>query len=150
MLSEALNEHGLATVLGHEVAHAVARHGGERVSQSILVQAGLVAVQVAMSQDGPHTSRMVTAALGAGATVGILLPFSRLHESEADRIGLIYMAKAGYDPRRAVNFWRRMEEVGRKKGGGRPPEFLSTHPAGATRIRQIQKWLPEALRHYRP
>jgi predicted Zn-dependent protease len=150
ILSITLNEHGLATVLSHEVAHATARHGGERVSQTLLVNAGLAAVQIGLSKEGSRMSAQVMAALGAGVSVGILLPFSRLHESEADRIGLIYMAKAGYDPRRAVNFWKRMAAQARKSGGGRPPEFLSTHPSGATRISQIQRWMPEALRYYKP
>ena len=145
-----LNEHGLATVLGHEVAHAIARHGGERVSQTLLVHAGLAAVQIGMAKEGSRSSRQVTAALGAGVSVGILLPFSRLHESEADRLGLIFMAKAGYDPRRAVDFWRRMAAKAGKSGKGGPPEFLSTHPAGATRISQIRKWMPEALKYYKP
>jgi predicted Zn-dependent protease len=145
-----LNDHGLATVLGHEVAHAIARHGGERVSQNILVQTSLAAVQIGMESSGSSMSREVTAALGAGASVGILLPYARTQESEADRLGLIYMAKAGYDPRRAVNFWRRMIAAAQKSGGNRPPEWLSTHPGGERRIRQIQAWLPEALRYYRP
>ena len=145
-----LNEHGLATVLGHEVAHAIARHGGERVSQNLVVQIGLTAVQIGMSQSGSAVSGQVMAALGAGTQVGVLLPYARLHESEADRLGLIFMAKAGYDPRRAVDFWQRMLAASRKRGGNRPPEFLSTHPGEERRIRQIQRWLPEALRYYNP
>ncbi len=145
-----LNEHGLATVLGHEAAHAIARHGGERVSQNLIVQVGLAAVQVGMSSQGSAVSGQVMAALGAGASVGVLLPYARLQESEADRLGLIFMAKAGYDPRRAVDFWQRMIAVSRKRGRGRPPEFLSTHPGEERRIRQIQGWLPEALKYYRP
>ncbi len=145
-----LNEHGLATVLGHEVAHAIARHGGERVSQNLVVQMGLAAVQVGMSGQDAYVSQGVMAALGAGAQVGVLLPYARLHESEADRLGLIFMAKAGYDPRRAVDFWQRMLAASRKRGKSRSPEWLSTHPAEENRIRQIQRWLPEALRYYRP
>jgi predicted Zn-dependent protease len=145
-----LNEHGLAAVMGHEVAHAIARHGGERVSQQILVSTSMVAVSLALSKSESRTSRLTMAALGAGVTVGVMLPFSRLHESEADRLGLIFMAKAGYDPRRAVDFWRRMKEHSRKNSGNVPPEFLSTHPSGSTRIRDIQRWLPEALKYYRP
>lgn len=145
-----LNDHGLATVLGHEVAHAIARHGGERVSQNILVQTGLAAVQIGMASSGSPMSREVTAALGAGASVGILLPYARTQESEADRLGLIFMAKAGYDPRQAISFWQRMVAASKKSGGKKPPEWLSTHPGGERRIRQIRAWLPEALRYYRP
>ncbi|MBI4588030.1 MAG: M48 family metallopeptidase [Candidatus Rokubacteria bacterium] len=137
---------GLAAVLGHEVAHAVARHGGERVSQQLLVQAGLTATMAALSGGDPHTVRQVGALLGAGAAVGVILPWSRLQESEADHLGLIYMAKAGYDPHAARDLWIRMTEASR--GRGRPPEFLSTHPSDVTRIRQIEQWLPEALQYY--
>ena len=139
---------GLAAVLGHEVAHAIARHGGERVSQGLLVQVPLVVAQVALAGNDPAMTRQVTALLGAGATVGILLPWSRTQESEADHLGLIYMAKAGYDPHAARDLWVRMAEA--SKGSARPPEFLSTHPAEATRIKQIEAWLPEALQYYQP
>jgi predicted Zn-dependent protease len=139
---------GLAAVLGHEIAHAIARHGGERVSQGLLVQVGLAATQVALARNDPHTVQQVTALLGAGATVGLLLPWSRSQESEADHLGLIFMAKAGYHPSAARDLWVRMAEAAR--GSQRPPEFLSTHPAEPTRIRQIEAWIPEALRHYQP
>ncbi len=139
---------GLAAVLGHEVAHAIARHGGERVSQGLLVQVPLAVAQVALAGNDPAMTRQVTALLGAGATVGILLPWSRTQESEADHLGLIYMAKAGYDPHAARDLWVRMAEA--SKGSARPPEFLSTHPAEATRIKQIEAWLPEALQYYQP
>jgi metalloendopeptidase OMA1, mitochondrial len=139
---------GLAAVLGHEVAHAIARHGGERVSQGLLVQVGLAATQVALARNDPGTVRQVTALLGAGTTVGLLLPWSRTQESEGDHLGLIYMAKAGYDPHAARDLWVRMAEASR--GSSRPPEFLSTHPSEATRIRQIEAWLPEALQYYQP
>jgi predicted Zn-dependent protease len=139
---------GLSAVLGHEVAHAVARHGGERVSQGLLVQTGLAATQVAMARNDPQTVRTVTALLGAGATVGLVLPWSRAQESEADRLGLVYMAKAGYHPGAARDLWVRMAEAAR--GQERPPELLSTHPAPATRIRQIEAWIPEALQYYQP
>jgi predicted Zn-dependent protease len=138
---------GLAVVLGHEVSHAIARHGAERMSQGLLAQLGLAAVMVSMRDRDPKTVQTVGALLGAGAALGVILPYSRLQESEADRLGLIYMAKAGYDPRAAVEFWQRMEQASR---GGAPPEFLSTHPSHGTRIGQIQQWLPEALTHYRP
>lgn len=139
---------GLAAVLGHEVAHATARHGGERVSQTLLVQVGLAATQAALARNDPRTVQQVTALLGAGASVGLLLPWSRSQESEADHLGLIYMAKAGYHPSAARDLWIRMDEASR--GQPRPPEFLSTHPAPATRIRQIEAWIPEALRYYQP
>ncbi len=142
------DEAGLAAVLGHEVAHAIARHGGERVSESLLVQVGLAATQVALARNDPATVQQVTVLLGAGATVGLLLPWSRHQESEADHLGLIYMAKAGYHPAAARDLWMRMEEAARGRGG--PPEFLSTHPSAATRIRQIEAWIPEALRYYQP
>jgi len=139
---------GLAAVLGHEVAHAIARHGGERVSQTLLVQSTLAATQVALSRNDPRTVQTVTALLGAGAAVGVLLPWSRAQESEADHLGLIYMAKAGYHPSAARDLWLRMAQA--ERGRGRPPEFLSTHPAAETRIRQIEAWIPEALEYYRP
>jgi predicted Zn-dependent protease len=141
------DEAGLAVVLGHEIGHVVARHGGERVSQQLLVKVGLEATMAALSAGNSSTVQQVGALLGAGAAVGLLLPWSRAQESEADHLGLILMAKAGYDPRAAVDLWRRMADQAR---GGRPPEFLSTHPSEATRIQQIQSWLPEALQHYRP
>lgn len=140
------DEAGLAAVMGHEVAHAIARHGGERVSQTLLVQVGLASVAVAMSNREPKTVRAVTGLLGAGAAVGVLLPFSRQHESEADRLGLLYMARAGYDPRAARDLWVRMAQASRDRA--KPPEFLSTHPSDETRIRQIEAWLPEALAVY--
>jgi predicted Zn-dependent protease len=141
------DEAGLAAVVGHEVAHAIARHGAERVSQGLLVQTGLAATQVALSRNDPRTVQAVTAMLGAGAAVGVLLPWSRAQESEADHLGLIFMAKAGYHPSAARDLWVRMAESAR---GVRQPEFLATHPAPATRIAQIEGWIPEALKYYSP
>src|SRR6266568_7145326 len=142
------DDSGLAAVLGHEVSHAIARHGGERVTQTLLVQMGLAATQVALARNDPAAVQQVTALLGAGATVGLLLPWSRAQESEADHLGLIFMAKAGYDPHAALDLWNRMAEAA--KGRDRPPEYLSTHPSEATRIKQIEAWIPEALQFYTP
>ncbi|MBI3141109.1 MAG: M48 family metallopeptidase [Rhodocyclales bacterium] len=146
LLPVAKDDAGLAAVIGHEVAHAVARHGGERVSQQLVVE-GVVAAAAISARD-PRKADLYAGLLGLGATVGVLLPYSRLQESEADRLGMIYMAKAGYDPRAARDLWLRMAEAG--KGKPKPPELLSTHPADSTRIRDIERLLPEALPYYRP
>jgi predicted Zn-dependent protease len=140
------NEAGLATVIGHEVAHAIARHGGERVSEGLLVNVGLAAVNAGMGNRDPQTVQTVTGLLGAGVAVGVNLPFSRMQESEADHMGLVYMAKAGYDPHEALAFWQRMENA----SGGKMPEILSDHPSDSRRIQQIQGWLPEAMTAYNP
>lgn len=140
------NETGVAVVMGHEVAHAVARHGAERLSQTLLVQMGGVALEAALQKHPEKTQNMWMSAFGLGASVGMLLPFSRTHESEADELGLTFMAMAGYDPREAAAFWQRMSEM---KEGKAPPEFLSTHPSDQTRIRKIREHLPEALKHYK-
>jgi metalloendopeptidase OMA1, mitochondrial len=146
MLAITRDEAGLAAVLGHEIAHVVARHGGERLSQQMGVQT-VTQVLAGMASSNPATVQLVSAALGAGAQVGVLLPWGRAQESEADHVGLILMAKAGYDPRAALDIWKRMAEAAK---GQRPAEFLSTHPSEATRIQQIEGWLPEALTYYRP
>jgi len=138
---------GLAVVLGHEIAHAVAKHGSERMSQSLLAQLGGVALSTALHNHPDKTRSLWLNAYGVGAQVGYLLPFSRTQESEADHLGLIFMAMAGYNPDEAVNFWQRM--VAANKGGA-PPEFLSSHPADSRRIQQIRSWLPEARRYYNP
>jgi len=135
------DENGLAVVMGHEIAHALARHGGERMSQGLLAQLGGAALGAAMASKPQETQALAQQAYGVGATVGVLLPFSRAQESEADRIGLILMAKAGYDPGPAVDFWRRMAAA---SGAGGGPEFLRTHPADDKRIAEIQERLPEA------
>lgn len=137
---------GLAAVMGHEVAHAIARHGGERLTQGLLVQAGMAATMTALSNREPRTVQIVGTLLGAGAALGLILPFSRAHELEADHLGLIYMAKAGYDPHAARDLWLRMEQGA---GGRGTVEFLSTHPSHGTRLRQIEQWLPEAMEYYR-
>jgi predicted Zn-dependent protease len=145
LLPVAQNETGLAVVMGHEIAHAVAKHGNERVSEGLLQQMGGAALSVALSTSPAATSNLFLQAYGVGTNVAFLLPYSRTQESEADRIGLILMAKAGYDPRQAVPFWQRMAN----SGGSRPPELLSTHPAPETRIRQIEALMPEAMSYYR-
>lgn len=141
----AQNETGLAVVLGHEIAHMVADHGNERMSQALLTQMGGVALQTALSEQPSQTQELLMAAFGLGTQVGFLLPYSRLQESEADHLGLIFMAMAGYDPRAAVDFWQRMAKQG---DGSSPPAFLSTHPSGAERIADIKKYMPEALKYY--
>lgn len=146
ILPVAQTDAGLATVIAHEVAHVAARHGGERVSTGILAQLGAVGVGAAMGGSDPYVYEAVMQAYGLGANVGVLLPFGRSQESEADRIGLVYMAKAGYDPREAIAFWQRMDKA--VKGKPQPPEFLSTHPGYGTRIRNLQRWLPEATAYY--
>ena len=146
ILPIAQDDAGLAVVMGHEVAHAVAGHANERVSKSIIAQVGLTVLEAFVANRPAQTRQLIMQAVGAGVQVGVLLPYSRLHESEADRIGLTLMAMAGYDPRAAPGFWQRMDTG----AGERPPEILSTHPAPATRIRQIEQFIPEAMPHYRP
>jgi predicted Zn-dependent protease len=146
MLGITRDEAGLAAVLGHEIAHVLARHGGERLSQQMGVQTA-TQVLAGMASSNPATVQLVSAALGAGASVGVLRPWGRAQESEADHLGMILMAKAGYDPRASLDLWKRMAEAAK---GQRPAEFLSTHPSEATRIQQIEGWLPEALTYYRP
>jgi len=143
------DEAGLATVLGHEIAHAVARHGGERMSQAEAISVGEQAVGVATANLDPRLRAASLLAYGAGSKVGVELPFSRAQESEADHIGLIYMARAGYDPEQAVAFWQRFAEFNKQKGGG-GYAFLRTHPTDETRIAQLKSWLPEAKGQYHP
>lgn len=144
------DEEGLATVIGHEVAHAAAHHGAERMSQQLLAQTGGAVLQSTLSSSDPKTQALATTVYGLGANIGVLLPYSRLHESEADRMGLHYMARAGYRPEAAVEFWQRFAEFNRRQGGGGTPWFLRTHPVDDKRIEQIQRWLPEARLEYRP
>jgi predicted Zn-dependent protease len=142
----AKTEAGLASVMGHEVVHALARHGAERMSQGQLTNAGLQIVGAAAGATGGGgmLGQAAMAALGVGAQVGVLLPFSRKHESEADYVGILLAADAGYDPREAVALWERMGQM----SGGAPSEFLSTHPSHETRITQLKKWMPEAMAIY--
>lgn len=141
----AKNEAGLAAIMGHEVTHALARHGAERMSQGMAAQlaVGLATLGAASQGIDPQIAQL---AGGALAQYGFILPFSRTHESEADHIGLLLAAQAGYDPHEAVHVWERMEQVSK----GQPPEFLSTHPGHGTRIKQLEEWMPEALKYYSP
>lgn len=136
----AQDEAGLAVILGHEVAHALLRHSGERMTQAQILGTGL-----ALAGAG-GVNPQILQALGLGASVGVVLPFSRSQESEADHVGLILMAKAGYDPRVSLEVWNRME----RKEKGATPDFLSTHPGSETRIQQLKAWMPEALQYYQP
>lgn len=138
------NEAALGTVLGHEMAHATSRHGSQRMLEQNLTQTAMTGVAISLSGEDYNKQRAIMGALGAGAQFGVLMPFSRKQESEADEIGLIYMARAGYDPRESIRFWERMEHA----GGAQPPEFLSTHPSHGTRIQQLQSWMPKALEEY--
>lgn len=136
------NADGLAVVMGHEIAHATARHGAERMAYQKLVRIGSMAASLVVGDMGYQTQRMVMGALGAGAEYGVLLPFSRNHESEADYIGLMYMARACFDPAEAPKVWKRMGE--QKSSKGEPNEFSSTHPSNETRIENFGKWMDEA------
>lgn len=141
------NEAALAVVMGHEVSHALLQHGNQRMSQQMGAQAVQLGLQVAVANKSAETQNLFMTAYGVGAQVGVLLPFSRKHELEADRWGLNFAAMAGYNPREAIPLWERMEKAG---GGQKPPEFLSTHPAEGRRIEQLEKFMPEALKYYKP
>jgi predicted Zn-dependent protease len=140
------NEAGLAVVMGHEIAHAFARHGAERMTHGLLVEFGGMALSKALETRAAATKDLFMRSYGIGTQVGVLLPYSRLQESEADRLGLIFMAMAGYNPEEAISFWQRMAA---KKTVPQPLEILSTHPADSTRIRKIRELLPEAMQYYR-
>jgi len=144
ILPYTIDKNGLAVVISHEIAHAVARHGNERMSQQLLAQLGGIALSEALKTKPEETRSIFLTAYGLGSQVGVLLPYSRRHELEADRLGLIFMAMAGYDPQSAVSFWERMASM----GGTRPPEFLSTHPSDETRIAKIKEAIPEAMKYY--
>ncbi|HET6603282.1 MAG TPA: M48 family metallopeptidase [Xanthomonadaceae bacterium] len=137
----ARNQDGLAAIMGHEIAHALLRHGGERMAHQKLAQIGALAAGVAISDMEPQQQRAIMAALGAGAAYGILLPYSRDHESEADYVGLMIAAAACYDPREAPRLWERMAEA----ASAQPPEFMSTHPSHGSRIQGLEGWMPQAL-----
>jgi predicted Zn-dependent protease len=146
ILEVARTDAELATVMGHEVAHVAARHGGERMSELLAISLGGMALSQALRDRPEETRNLFLLAYGVGTQVGRVLPHNRQQELEADRIGLMYMARAGYDPRAAIRFWERMEETG--KGGG-TPAFLSTHPSHGQRIDRLERWLPEALEQFR-
>lgn len=137
---------GVAVVMGHEVAHAIAEHGSERMSQALIAQLGGVALSAALQSKPEETRNLWLGLYGVGTQVGVLLPFSRTQESEADHLGLVFMAMAGYDPSQAVSFWQRMSA---NKGGSAPPEFLSTHPSDETRINDLKGLIPEAMKYYK-
>ena len=138
---------GLAAVIGHELAHVKFRHGGQRITRDMGIQYGSAALGALMDMKNIQNRDMVMSALGVGTNVGVTLPFSRGDESEADHYGLIYMARAGYNPQEAIDFWQRMKEYS-EKSGNKTPELLSTHPADATRIKKLQELLPEATSIY--
>ncbi len=147
LMPVAQNEAGLAVVMGHEIAHAIARHGSERMSQGLLVELGGMALDEAIANKPEQTKAIFKQSYGLGSQVGVLLPYSRLQESEADHMGLIFMAMAGYNPNEAVSFWERMAAASK---GQAPPEFLSTHPADSRRINNIKNLIPEAMKYYKP
>jgi predicted Zn-dependent protease len=138
------NEAALAIVMGHEIAHSVAKHGNERMSQALVQQMGGMALGIALSQKPQETQDLFMMTYGIGSEVGAILPWSRQQETEADQYGLIFSAMAGYDPREAIPFWQRMEAA----GNASPPEFLSTHPSDATRLKKLEKFMPEAMKYY--
>ncbi|MFW5700018.1 MAG: M48 family metallopeptidase, partial [Bacteroidota bacterium] len=138
------NDAGVAVVMAHEIAHEVAKHGNERLSQQLGVQLGGIALSEALETKTETTQQLALLAFGVGSQVGLILPYSRLHENEADEMGLYFMAMAGYDPREAPKFWKRMQEEGKNP----VPEFLSTHPHSDTRINNLNKIMPKALEYY--
>jgi predicted Zn-dependent protease len=146
ILNVTKNEDALAVVMGHEIAHALAQHGNERMSQGLITQLGLSSLDLALSQKPEATRNLLMTAVGAGVQFGVLLPFSRKHETEADEIGLYLMAMAGYNPAEAAPFWDRMTKSG---GGTRPPEFLSTHPDPAKRSETLKSLIPKAQAYAR-
>ncbi|HEU0110308.1 MAG TPA: M48 family metallopeptidase [Flavisolibacter sp.] len=141
------NEAALAVVIGHEISHAIFQHGNERMSQGMAAQGLGAGLSVALRNKPATTQNLFNQAFGIAATAGVLLPFSRKQELEADRYGLIWTAMAGYNPREAIGLWQRMEKM---SNGQRPPEFMSTHPSEGRRIEQLQKYMPEALKYYKP
>jgi predicted Zn-dependent protease len=144
ILAVTQTEAALAVVMGHEIAHAIARHGNERMSQGLLVATGGLALQIALSQNPSETNNLFLQSYGLGTQMGIL-KYSRTHESEADKIGLIFCAMAGYNPQEAIGFWERMSKI----GGAKPPQILSTHPSDDTRIKDLKAFMPKAMKYYK-
>jgi len=147
LLDVTKNEAALAAVIGHEISHAIFKHGNERMSQGLAQQLGGNALSIALANQPAQTQNLFMTAYGIGSNVGVLLPFSRKQESEADRYGLIWMAMAGYNPNEAIPLSERMEAASK---GNKPPEFLSTHPSENTRMSNLRKWMPEAMKYYKP
>ena len=148
LLSTTQNEAALAVVMGHEITHALAHHGNERMSQGLIQQLGGVALSVAMSNKSQETQALFSNAYGVGSNVAVMLPFSRKQEFEADQFGLNFAAMAGYNPQEAIGLWERMEQ--QAASGSKPPEFLSTHPSEGNRIERLKKEMPDALKFYKP
>ena len=146
ILPVATDEKGLAVIMGHEIAHVVADHGNERMSQGLIFQFGGMALSTALSNQPQQTRKLWMQVYGAGAQYGVMLPYSRLHESEADHLGLVFMAMAGYNPNSAVDFWKKMAKM---KSGQAPPELLSTHPSDQRRIQEIRNLIPKAMLYFR-
>ena len=144
ILSVTKNNKGLATVLAHEIAHAVAKHGNERMSQQLAVALGGMSLEVAMKDEPEKTKKIFRSVYGVGSKLGTLA-YSRKHEYEADKMGMVFMAKAGYDPQGAIEFWKRMQA---QKDGGSPPQFLSTHPSDENRIEAMKDFMPKARKYY--
>ena len=144
ILKHTQSEAGLAAVMGHEMAHAVARHGSQRLFRHSIAQTAMAGAAMSLGDMDPGQRGTIMALLGAGAQYGVLLPFSREHETEADEMGLLYMARAGYDPREAIEFWKRMGQA----GGAKQPEFMSTHPGNESRIQRLQEFMPKAIAEY--
>jgi len=140
------SEAALAIVMGHEIAHAIGKHGNERMSQAMVQQLGGMALEIAVAQKPQETQDIFLTSYGIGSQVGAMLPWSRQQETEADQYGLKFSAMAGYNPQEAIPFWERMAAA----GGSKPPEFLSTHPSDETRIRKLKQFMPEALKYYTP
>ncbi len=145
ILPLAQNEAGLAVVMGHEIAHAVAKHSNERMSQALIANMGGQMLAQAIKQKPQQTQQIWMGLFGVGVQLGAVLPYNRLQESEADRLGLIFMAMAGYDPHTAIGFWQRMSQ----NAGAKPPVFLSTHPSDANRLKKIKAEIPEAMKYYK-
>lgn len=145
LLGVTQNETALAIVMGHEIAHAVARHGNERMSQGMVTQLGGMALNVALQTKSAQTQTIFNTAYGVGTQLAVMLPYSRLHESEADKLGLIFAAMAGYDPQEAPKFWKRMSS----QGGPKPPQILSTHPSDSKRVKDLEAFMPEAMKYYK-